>query len=673
MATSIQWRQSPMRTEVGFVGAEHARATAQRARILDAFREGRDAAWTPPASGPTAERVDAEKTSTLRMGRMSAADRSNLDTLSAPREQALALARLGRLDEAETQMRLARFLLSLSRMSPEGRAYARTMHEAAESYLSYQRRDYTDAYHRMVASLEATDRLAECWGDSEFIVCRRVDLGHNLMRVEMRRGDANAAMQRGALLLRSVCGAAAHEGRSALRVPGDSALDARVAMALVDLIIGTVAELVAPRSAREARALLSSLAWLPGQPTPSSPRAVQWLAVKDAALGDDPERFMRLALPFLRAGRGRNPTLWYAVALDLTRRFGASDVVAGSDALDEIVAELSTAPRVPASMRVARPVATTMLLADALQAFREGRETAWSAPALDVAQVQLAPPLGRLSLADQLALGTLAEPRERALALARQGKRDDADASMKVAGFLLSLGRFSREGQAYARTLHHAAESYLSFRRGDHSDARARMIAAIEATDELGRCWGVGQFIVCRRAHLVHNLMRVAAARGATSEAMQLGAHVVEYLDDAAPDEGALDAHVVEHFVNLVMETVAELLAALPTALAREALGASTLSPASDAQRGWRAWKWLSLESAALGGVPRRFLESAAPFLRAGRGTTPTLWYAAALDLMRACCALELEAARDAAEEIAAELRTASRVPACMRRACGGT
>jgi hypothetical protein len=307
-------------------------------RILDAFTEGRAEEWTPPATGPTAERLGAEGQATLRLGRMTSADRSALLTLSAPREQALAFARLKQLENAERAMRLARLLLSLADLSKEGRAYADTMHRAAESYLLYQRHDYAAAFDRMVAALDATDRLAESWGNSPFIVCRRVDLAHNLMRVEMRRGAIGDAMERGTSLLRFVASAA---------------LDGRIASALFDLIIGTIAELVAPLPADQARTLLASLAWLQRLGTVPSRRAAEWLAIKTAALGDDPARFLEAALPFLRAGRGTTPVLWYAVALDLVRLHRTLVPDAAPDALDRIVVELASAPRVPPCMRPA--------------------------------------------------------------------------------------------------------------------------------------------------------------------------------------------------------------------------------------------------------------------------------------------------------------------------------
>jgi hypothetical protein len=330
------------------------------ARALGAFREGRAAQWTPPPTGPTAERVEREENRAFKLGPFTTADRSTLLNLAAPREHALALARAKRLDEADASMKVAQLLLSLARLSIEGRAYAETMHQAAESYLSYQRGNYVDAHARMAMSIEATDRLATSWGDTDFIVCRRVDLAHNLMRVEMRRGLRTDAMRRGARLLEYIVGVQQEGARLDPRVSSEPPLDAGVSRILFDLIMGTIAELVAPLQAHEATALLSLLSRLRDHGTSPSPHASTWLDIRWAALENDPERFLTLAEPFLRAGRGRTPSLWYAVVLDLTRVYSALDLDDDLVAFDEMEHELRTGPRAPTCMRAASREATVL-------------------------------------------------------------------------------------------------------------------------------------------------------------------------------------------------------------------------------------------------------------------------------------------------------------------------
>lgn len=314
----------------------------------------------------------------------------------------------------------------------------------------------------------------------------------------------------------------------------------------------------------------------------------------------------------------------------------------------------------------------------ALEAFREGRKAPWSLPAPEAAQALCERyVLARLTPPDHVALARLAEARERALAMARAGRHDDARASMKLAAFLLSITQFSRDGRTYATTLHHAAESYLSFRRGNHSDARARMVAAIQTTDQLAVWWGDSEFIARRRVHLAHNLMRVDVARGATRDAMQLGTRLLECLAGVGlegpfrewrtPVGALMDARQVEFYFDLVTQTAAELLAPLPVKEARDLFPRSLRMHGLGIRRPWRGWEWLAIKTAALGDDRRCFLERAYPFLGAGRGETPTLWYAVAVDLARAYCAVDPTPDLAPLEEIFAELAVAPRVPACMR------
>ena len=343
--------------------------------------------------------------------------------------------------------------------------------------------------------------------------------------------------------------------------------------------------------------------------------------------------------------------------------------------VDSLAGLTATAPRLRKE-----ELRTTALLASALEAFREGRRVPWSPPQPTATQTLYEGQIfRRLTSADRNAIAILAGPRENALALARAGKPDDASASMTIARFLLSVARFSREGHEYARTLHNAAESYLSFRRGDHAQSHARMVAAIEGTERLAGWWGESEFIVCRRVHLAHNLMRVEAAAGASRQAIGRGVRLLEYIaavqaEGSGAESGGrtgtqLDAQVAELFFNLVVETLAELLVPLAVPDARAVLSSLSLIYEPSVGRSWRGREWLAIRSASLGAHAREFLVAATPFLRAGRGTTPTLWYAVAFDLMQTYWALDPVAAQAGIEEIATELATSPRVPECMRAA----
>lgn len=325
------------------------------------------------------------------------------------------------------------------------------------------------------------------------------------------------------------------------------------------------------------------------------------------------------------------------------------------------------------------------VLARAAEAFEIGRCAAWTPPAVDLSRTDPDREMReRFSAADRSALAALSEPRERALAEARRGDLAAATTSVRLAGFLLSLHRLSPQADAYARSLHQAAHSYVAFRQGDVQDARASMIAAIRWTDRLGEWWIASEFIAGRRIHLAHNLMKVEVAQGASDDAMQLGTQLVASVGAGAlpgptPHARAttapLDRTIAEHQFNLVMETVAELVAALPADLAR-AYVASLGAHLSGVPPAWRGWKWHAMKTGAPTHEPHHVLAAAIPFLRDGRQGGAVLWYGASLDAAGACATVAREArraetrrlARNTMRAIAAQLEAAPRVPAVMRR-----
>jgi hypothetical protein len=318
-----------------------------------------------------------------------------------------------------------------------------------------------------------------------------------------------------------------------------------------------------------------------------------------------------------------------------------------------------------------RAAGAPVLLRRALDGFRAGRFAAPAPPAGTdawVAKRVKEHRTRRLSPADHAALQALAGPRDGALALARAGKLADAEVSMRLARFVLSVAALTREGRAVAESLHHAAEAYLLYRRGDFDGAYARMEAALRATRPLDAGDASG-FAGARGIHLVHNMMKVEVRRGATREAMELGAKLLghlggttcaEPLHPAASAWPRLDDHTASYFLASVTSTLAELLAPLPTALAAALL--ESLPPLPEDVPYSRGREWLALARAARADDLRPFLEGAAPFLREGRGEAPVLWYAVLLDLSRAQRALDPASA--AAAEIGAEL---SNAPAAIR------
>ena len=308
--------------------ARASRIQACLARTAAAVRARGGAAWggAPARAAPATleEEVQGEM-----LGRLAPGDRGSLETVAAHREEALRLARSGRLDEATTSLRVSRFVLSLSSFSPTGRIVAETLHEAAESYLAYRRGAYDQALARMRASIDATLRLEAAWQEPGAMAGRWVHLTHNLMRVEARRGAHEEAIAVGARLLGYLAGAPA-----AMTAGSDPPRRAPLDPILVDFfliaVMDTVAEVLASLPADRASALLPPLRRAHDSAGPAQHPAWRWLAVRAAFLDGDPELFLSRAEPLLLARDAMSPTLWYAVLADLVRiagQYGADDLV----------------------------------------------------------------------------------------------------------------------------------------------------------------------------------------------------------------------------------------------------------------------------------------------------------------------------------------------------------
>lgn len=325
----------------------------------------------------------------------------------------------------------------------------------------------------------------------------------------------------------------------------------------------------------------------------------------------------------------------------------------------------------------ANGLATRSLLAEALCAFRDGRLARWAAPVPNAAQSRYEKQiLDRLSAPDRAALELLAPSRESALAHARGGRAVEARQAMTLARFTLSLARLSDVGREYARTLHRAAESYLYFRTGQYTEAHERMADAMTSTDRLADAWGDIEAIVSRRIHLAHNLMRVEAAAPALGDAVSRGLALLGHIDALAGKTGggsgstapSFDPAMLELHFDGVAETLAEAFVDDASPASLTAL-ASLQDSSAGAGRIWRGREWLAIKSMALEPATGGFLRAAVPFLRIGRGTTPTLWYAIAYDLLLLATRTRTSRARDAVGEIASELMVGPRIPTRIRLA----
>ncbi len=116
------------------------------------------------------------------------------------RENGLAAAREGRLGDAWTALRRARALAQGTQLSGGTGMLATALLEPAEAYVEYRRGRFGRARGLLVhaASLDAT--LTRDHGYT-FTGAHRLQIAHNLVRVDRRAGEESRAVELGAALL----------------------------------------------------------------------------------------------------------------------------------------------------------------------------------------------------------------------------------------------------------------------------------------------------------------------------------------------------------------------------------------------------------------------------------------------------------------------------------------
>ena len=288
------------------------------------------------------------------------------------------------------------------------------------------------------------------------------------------------------------------------------------------------------------------------------------------------------------------------------------------------------------------------------------------------------PPLSAL---DRVTLARISAHRERALSLARSGDLEEAATAMKAARLLMSFAHCSPNAAAVAETSHYAAISYLSYRRGDYARARHEMVRALRATDRISRLTGDNPLLAARRVHLVHNIMRVNVAARLIADGLQLGFAILRYLtegpakwpSDYGPGSESMPHPLIAlYHSNKIVETIAEAVEGSPDQeriiACHPEIKRLTNCPQPPSPR---AWSWLSLKRCQIEGRTEEFVGNAASFLSKGPGTTPTLWYAVALDILVLYARHEPGHARKTTAAMVATMAASSAVPSFVRAKVG--
>jgi hypothetical protein len=219
--------------------------------------------------------------------------------------------------------------------SDEARLIARSSLLAAEAYESYRHGRYDEALARVTQAAECDLLLEDELG---YFVCQqhRLQLLHNVMRVELRRGrlERGLSVAVAVLLFEET---AAVEPLIALSLPWAQAwslwswqktpetlrnrMHAQVANELVVALERVRGHGSADDKAALATALAAEAAALAGSPA----QVARWLAAQAALAHRHEEALFAAALPLLRAGRRPSAPLWRSVVTDLAPLAAADD------------------------------------------------------------------------------------------------------------------------------------------------------------------------------------------------------------------------------------------------------------------------------------------------------------------------------------------------------------
>lgn len=274
---------------------------------------------------------------------------------SGARSRALKAARNGQLDIARQALSESAQILQSGVLSAEARLFLKSFHEAVAAYLDFKRGEPDLARARVERALAADCVLISQYG-YDILELHRIQLGHNLMRVEARFGEPQQATAIGAALLSYTEG-----DNSSWPFPrfGDGArpdhLPDELAEAMVIQISGELAILLAGKPAEETVHLLSvALPHIEGIATDRCNDhllAHQWLRAKWGFARQAWPAFFENLSDLLRDGLADAPLLWRASVADLYVACEALDKDGAEALRREIAEDVRAWPRVPEPVR----------------------------------------------------------------------------------------------------------------------------------------------------------------------------------------------------------------------------------------------------------------------------------------------------------------------------------
>ena len=286
---------------------------------LESYRAG---AQSTPRSSTAASGVEFDQQLDVALSNRLPLDEQLLVRfVAAVRSRGLTAARNNRLIEAQQALDEGRRVLASELLSAQGKLIVETFHEAVEAYVEYKRGLIPLARARVRKALAIDCTLISQYG-YDILDLHRVQLGHNLMRLDIHQGNLAAAAELCASLISYLEGRAGEWPLPEFKIETDPAqLPAELRSAMLIQILGELALCLRNKNAAEAARVFTPL--LPhvesatAFPCSQHARAHRWLQAKWACVNEEPVAFLRHVTELLREGPGQMLLLWRAAVLDL--------------------------------------------------------------------------------------------------------------------------------------------------------------------------------------------------------------------------------------------------------------------------------------------------------------------------------------------------------------------
>jgi len=271
------------------------------------------------------------------------------------RSRGLLAARSGRLIEAQQALKETKRIRQSNGLSAEAKLMIETFDEAVGAYVEYRQSDYSQARSRVYRAMAIDGELITNYG-YDILDLHRVQLGHNLMRIDAHCGNMVEAAEMCASLLAYLEGDVEHWPLAEFLIQTNpSRLPPELLKAMFIQIVGELALMLGGRKGDEAcRMFAAILPHVENRATANCRqflRVHRWLEAKWAYINGEVIPFLEHIIELLRDGPGEMLLLWRVAAVDLRSLCYEVGSNRGARALREIDHECQAWSHVPPQLR----------------------------------------------------------------------------------------------------------------------------------------------------------------------------------------------------------------------------------------------------------------------------------------------------------------------------------